>query len=331
LASGINPSAVKRAAREARETRKGAPTVSGRLAQWRTARAADWSDRYRTEVERLCAKTIEPALGKRRLIETSRVDWTGLLATVRERTPGTASYLYSVLSSFLNFSEAHGWVDVPLLPRKGQSVIAPRLEDRERVLADNEIIAIWNAAGELSPRSRAFVRVMILCGTRVSETASIAIGEIDFENMTWSIPKEKAKNRQPIVLPLGALALAELASVRPPDGAGPGHCLLGAVEGSALKAPSKIKARLDRLSSVTNWRFHDLRRSTRTGLARLGVEPHIAERCVNHITATKLQRIYDRYDYASEIIAAMGRWQSEVARLVRADEAKRMPLRLVSD
>jgi integrase len=330
LASGINPNEVLQAAKRQREARTGAPTVAGRLAQWRAAKVSDWSDRYRREIERICTKIIEPALGKRPLAETARQDWTGLLASVREQRPGTAAWLYSTYSSFLNFAEAHGWIDTLLLPRKGQSVIAPRLEHRERVLSDIELAAVWQAAGKLSARSSAFVRLLILTGARVSEVAGIAVGEIDRVAGTWTIPADRSKNGISFALPLGPLALAALAAAPPPTGAGPGYGLLGAVRGSALQSPSKVKLALDQLTGIGDWRLHDLRRTYRTNLSRIGVPPQVAERCLNHVTATRLEQTYGRQSFDAEIAAAMLKWQAEVARLVGADGTARKGLHLVA-
>jgi hypothetical protein len=92
---------------------------------------------------------------------------------------------------------------------------------------------------------------------------------------------------------------------------------LGAIAGSGLSGFSKLKARVDALSSVADWHVHDLRRSARTGMTRLGVPRDHSEAAVNHVSGrSALERIYDRHDYGPEVLAALGRWQSHVAALV---------------
>jgi integrase len=49
---------------------------------------------------------------------------------------------------------------------------------------------------------------------------------------------------------------------------------------------------------------HDLRRTFRTMLSRLGVMPHIAELCMNHQEAETMRRVYDGHDYFGEMVAA---------------------------
>jgi integrase len=51
------------------------------------------------------------------------------------------------------------------------------------------------------------------------------------------------------------------------------------------------------------WTPHDLRRTAATLMAENGVQPHIIERCLNHIQPT-LVRTYQRADYADEQAAA---------------------------
>jgi integrase len=61
---------------------------------------------------------------------------------------------------------------------------------------------------------------------------------------------------------------------------------------------------------------HDLRRTCRTWLGKLGIAPHIAERVLNH----KLGRIvetYDRGDYLEERREALGKWAAEIERITR--------------
>ena len=53
-------------------------------------------------------------------------------------------------------------------------------------------------------------------------------------------------------------------------------------------------------------------------MTRLGVPREHAEAAINHVSGrSALERTYDRHDYAAEIVAALGRWQEHVARLVR--------------
>lgn len=331
IETGADPVREKREARAARKVKIAAGvTVAKRLAEWRAARTADpaagWSERYAEDAAEITAREIVPKLGARALTDTTRADWVGLVTAKRKKSPASASTLYRVMASFLGFAEAHGWIAAPLLPRKGVATIAPPPAARDRVLSDAELLAVWRAADREAPKLRAFVRMLILTAARELEVANLAAGEVDRDAGRWTIPGTRTKNGAPYTVPLARLALAELATVWPNAEPEPGHLLLGRTERSGFRGFSKLKARLDAASKVEGWRFHDLRHTARTGMTRLGVPRDHAEAAINHLSGrSKLERTYDRHDYAAEIIAALSTWQGHVAGLVGA-AAELVPL-----
>ena len=72
------------------------------------------------------------------------------------------------------------------------------------------------------------------------------------------------------------------------------------------------------LADMPNFTIHDFRRTARTHLAALGVDPHIAERCLNH-KLKGVEGIYNRHDYFDERRKALDEW----ARLLKALEEGR--------
>jgi integrase len=315
IQQGGDPVVAKQTARAARLL----PTVDDRLREWRAAKAPHWSERYLREVERLCAVEIVPRLGKRPLTTTTRADWTGLITTKHRHAPGVGAMLYRTAAAFLNHAEAHGWIPLPLLPRKGAAVVAPAVGAREHTLSDAELRAIWLAANTLNPKPKAFTHLLLMCGAREMEVADVATSEIDLAAGTWAIPGNRTKNGLGIILPLHALLMEDLRAIWPEDAdrAGPAWRLLGSIAGSGLRGFSPVKRLLDKRSGVIGWRFHDLRRTARTGLAKLGITDELAELALNHVSAkSRLVRTYNRHPYADEIISAWSRWQDYVAGLV---------------
>jgi integrase len=268
---------------------------------------------------RLAEREVEPALGARPLAEVGRQDWVDLVTRTRRRAPALGASLYRVLSSFLAHAEAAGWIAAHPLPRKGAALLAPNAAPRERVLACAELRALWRASGGLNPKPRAFVRLLILTAAREMEVADIAAGEVDRAAARWTIPGTRTKNGLPHTVPLCPLALAELDAVWPGDEGevgGRSGRLLGTVPGGGLRGFSKLKAKLDGMSGVREWRWHDVRRTARTGMTRLGVPREHAEAAINHVSGrSALERTYDRHDYAAETAAALSCWQAHVAAL----------------
>jgi hypothetical protein len=84
---GADPAREKKAKREARKRTAAEATVAERLAQWRAVKAPDWSDAYSAEVARLAERDVIPRLGKHRLRETTRGEWTALVEAKRKAAP----------------------------------------------------------------------------------------------------------------------------------------------------------------------------------------------------------------------------------------------------
>ena len=70
------------------------------------------------------------------------------------------------------------------------------------------------------------------------------------------------------------------------------------------------KGQLDQRLRITHWTLHDLRRSCATGMAELGVQPHIIEAVLNHVSGHKggVAGIYNRAKYSAEMRDALQRW-----------------------
>ena len=83
---------------------------------------------------------------------------------------------------------------------------------------------------------------------------------------------------------------------------------------------SRIKRRLDAMmKDVSPWRLHDLRRTCATGMAEIGVPPHIIELCLNHVSGARagVAGIYNRAEQMTERTTAMEKWANHVAGLVK--------------
>jgi hypothetical protein len=76
-------------------------------------------------------------------------------------------------------------------------------------------------------------------------------------------------------------------------------------------------------AKLPEWRVHDLRRTAATGMADIGVQPHIIEAVLNHISGHKggVAGVYNRSAYGPERREALDKWAAHVAAVVGiADE-----------
>jgi integrase len=88
---------------------------------------------------------------------------------------------------------------------------------------------------------------------------------------------------------------------------------------SGLGGFSRAKERLDqRMKLAKPWTFHDLRRTAATGMADIGIQPHIIEAVLNHISGHRAGTagVYNRAQYLAEKAHALQRWADHIDGLI---------------
>jgi integrase len=178
---------------------------------------------------------------------------------------------------------------------------------RDRVLSDGELAAIWHAANTGSDYDR-IVRLLMLTACRRQEWGRARWSEISGD--VFTLPAERAKNGVAHDVPLTALALAQM-----PLCAGGRDTIFGRTE-TGFSGWTRGKARVDKQSGVTGWALHDLRRTCATWLSENGVEPHVTEAVLNHVSGTAkrgVAGIYNRATYALPKRRALSLWAEHIA------------------
>jgi integrase len=202
---------------------------------------------------------------------------------------------------------------------------------RERVLSDNELKAVWNAAGAASSPFGSLVRMLILTGQRREEVAGMKWEHLADDLAVWTIPGSETKNGKPHLVPLAPDAQAIIAAHMPKEGERAGLVFVGRL-GTQFSGWSKCKADLDKESGVAGWVIHDLRRTMATGLQRIGVRLEVTEAILNHISGSRagLVGVYQRHDWKDEKAAALAAWAAHVRTVVadreEAGNVVRLPL-----
>ena len=153
-------------------------------------------------------------------------------------------------------------------------------------------------------------------GQRRQEVAALRWAEINFADQLWTLPKERTKAARQHDVHLSKTVLDILGAVpRLSD------VFVFPARGSskAISGFSKWKEELDQRSGVTDWRLHDLRRTAASGMARLGFQPQVIGRVLNHASGgmTELQGIYNRHSYLPETRDALTKWADAVEGIVR--------------
>ncbi len=191
---------------------------------------------------------------------------------------------------------------------------------RERSFSNDELKAFLAHVDEVhrEPRTAACLKILLLTGQRRGELAAARWVNVDLKAKTWTIPDADAKAGKGHVVPLTDAAVAEFKILK--KLAGKSRFVFPDDEGLQPANPKLITRSVARCQ--TTWKKkgveaftpHDLRRTCRTGLARLKIAPHIAERVLNH-AQEKIPGTYDVHDYLDEKRDALEKWAAHLAEI----------------
>jgi len=259
-------------------------------------------------------------------IERREIAW--LLEDVATSRPATARYLHATLRKMFRWAVSRG--DLSQSPMSEMSA-PPPVATRDRVLADSELAAIWNATQSLQFPFGALFRVLIATGQRREEVGGMRWEEVDLASRTWTIAASRSKNGAAHIVPLNELAFAELQLLSEIRDRGLTFSTTGSTAPSGW---SKAKARLDDildsegdLATVAPWRTHDIRRTVATGLQRLGVRFEVTEAVLNHISGARsgVAGVYQRHNWADEKREALAMWGRAVQRITSIPGSSLLP------
>jgi integrase len=194
---------------------------------------------------------------------------------------------------------------------------------RDRVLTNDEINHLWHALpkGDYGD----ITKLLLLTGQRRQEIGDLRWSEVDFETGQITLPAERTKNGRAHVIPMSSAVMAILrARPRNPD-----RDLIFGERAGGFGDWSKAKARLDAKLNFEPWVVHDLRRTAATGMAELGVQPHIIESVLNHVSGHKggVAGIYNRASYEGEKSRALALWANHVEAIVTGKASTVLPMK----
>ena len=278
-------------------------------------------------------------LSKLPIRKIKRADVAARLGSIAEESGGYAgNRARAALNALYTWAIGEGLTD--LNPVVGANKPVDE-KPRDRVLTLAELVAVWDEAGEGD--FGAIVHLLVLTGQRREEVGGMLWAEVDFEKSIWRIGAERTKNGLAHDVPLSSSAVEILHALKkkvdeetveePDRRTTEKHEARALVFGSG-KGPfsgwSKAKASLDsRLQAsigraATPWRLHDIRRTVATGMADLGVQPHVIEAVLNHISGHKagVAGVYNRANYACEKRRALDLWAEHVAAVVERRASK---------
>ena len=324
---------------------RAAQTFGVTAAQFLGTLKARYRPRAYAEIERHLTKHAKN-LNELQVAKISQADIAAILtATTNNSGAVTANRVRTSLSTFFAWT-----VQQALAPSNPVVGTAKNEEQsRERVLAPSELRLVWNALGD--DDYGAIVRLLALTGQRENEIGSLQRSEI--HEALIVLPPERTKNNRPHTVPLAPAALDIIEKQE--QGDAERDLVFGRGQGG-FSGWSKSKERLDERikeansgEPIAHWTLHDLRRTFATyagggmeahQLAKLpknerelatglGVQPHVIEAILNHVSGHKagVAGIYQRGTYEREKRTALDLWASHLTAIVEGKPSNVTPLR----
>lgn len=331
LKKGIDPRETEAQARRAKTEEQTAE--SARKANLFSGVADEFIKRYlkgkRTAgpIARLVRRELVGRWGTKPITDIGRGDVIAMVEEIGEDSPSAAhqALIYArLLFDWAIERDLYSLRSSPCYPIKVARLIPNLPQRRQRVLDDDEIRLVWQAAWS-SPDAESvypvgqFIHLLLILGCRRGELADMTWDEANLDKATWTLPGDRTKNGDPRLVPLPRLAVDILADM--PRFTSP--FLFSTTFGRRpISGFAKIKQALDRRivrlnggKPIAGWRLHDLRRTMRTNLSALPVLPMVAELMIGHRQGG-VAAVYDLHRYEAEQRAGFEAWCNRLTSIV---------------
>ena len=211
-------------------------------------------------------------------------------------------------------------------------------QSRERWLTRGELAHFFQAmhtAKGFSRENELTMKLILALCCRKMELCGAQWAEFDLEGALWHLPAERVKNGDAIDIPLPPPVVEWLRELHGLSGGSrwvlPArkmqNRMIPHIQESTLPvALAKVRREMP---GVANFTIHDFRRTARTHLAALGIDPIVAERCLNH-RIRGVEGIYNRHQYLDERRHALEQWAALLVALERGTEYNVTPIKRVS-
>jgi integrase len=350
LAQGQDPAALveaKRRQKEETERQRKANTfgtvvelfIRQHLPRLRTARS----------VEAMIRRELIPVLGDKPIGEIRRRDVIALIEGIvaqGEPSPGgarpkrggrhAAGHAFAALSKLFNWAVARDIEGLDANPCGGLKLadLLGSAQARDRVLNDDEIVAVWQAAETMKRANGpdappdpfgALFQVLLLTGQRKNEIARCSwteITDLDGAFPTLTVPAERMKGMNgKAAAHTVPLTPAVVAILREMPQFTAGDFVFTTTGGRRpISGFSKAEQQARALAGIPHWQTHDLRRTARTNLSATGTNTFIGELVIGH-RQSGVHAVYDLHKYETEKRAALLAWEKHLLSLVKPEPA----------
>ena len=276
---------------------------------------------------------VIPVIGNRKIKSIVASDINHLVKAVVNRGATVhAGKVLALVKQLFGYAVSMDYIEISPAASQKPAFLGIVNNVGDRHLDAGEITAFWSAldkAPRMSDPVRVAFKVLLLSGVRSGELRLAKWADINFDKKEWFIPAENTKNNRGWTVPLSSHLIEQFRTLESFSG-GSAWVFAGKqkagekvatnpitdkVFGRAMRRLFELEIDGERILTIPSASPHDLRRTMRTGLSQLKVEPYIAERCLNH-SLGKILQTYDKNEMLPERLDALERWGDYVDLLV---------------
>ncbi|EKS5645177.1 tyrosine-type recombinase/integrase [Salmonella enterica] len=279
-------------------------------------------------------KNIVALIGKLKVEDVRPRHIDTVLQDVLERgSPTVANDVLRMLKRLFDYAVVRGMIEVNPAISFGSKDAGGKEQGRKRALTREELIKFFKALRRgrgISRENELTFKIILALGVRKMELCAAEWSEFDLDNQVWHLPGVRAKNGDDIDIPLAQPVIEWIKEIR--LFAGESKWLIPARRARTTAHVSRatlnmvMPSVLKEMPDVEPFSIHDLRRTMRTQMAALGIDPVIAERCLNH-KIPGIEGIYNRHQYFDERKAALEQWAELLAALESGEDYNVTPIR----
>ena len=252
---------------------------------------------------------VRPRLKDFKLANIEKRDIIKIIDRIAMKAPTQSNRVLAFTKRFFNWCVSR---DLLVISPANGIAKAKTEASRDRVLSKDELTAIYSATFEMPYPFGPLLRILTLTGQRLNEVAGCQWTEINLEEAKWELPRDRSKNKTSHVVHLSNPVSKEFAALMNPTNQ---ELVFTTTGKTPVSGFSKAKKQLDKISSVNDWRLHDLRRTFATvATETLGYEPVVVDRVLNHVSGSVkgIAAVYQKGQYLDKRKVVLDAWANYV-------------------
>ena len=223
----------------------------------------------------------------------------------------TAAYEYSIgLEKFPD-----EFANPALLAKNSLRQAKVRLTSKKgtRILSDKELSKFlnWLPSSALTQTQKRILRFALWTGCRTGEVCSAEWEYIDLDKATLHLRATKTEAERYVQLPTQAVNFLKQLRLETGLYLFPSFKTQLPIQQKAITEQAWLMRRDDKMIDIEHWVPHDLRRTVRTGLSRLGCPSEVAEAILGH-ARSGIEGTYDLHKYESECKVWLQKWSDHM-------------------